>query len=120
MKRKIEIDDTLEETVEQCKAELKEKFDEIVKENPDYDSDNIYQGICDSVHEICDSNTPIYYSEIDGLYYLYSNELEEAYNNAGCYTEQPENYRQVCIYFYLEEKTYEYLQNLQDEFEEKE
>lgn len=118
MKRNIEIDDTLEETVEQVKVEVKERFDEIVEENPDFDSENIYQEICDSLGEICDVNTPIHTREIDGLYYLYSDMLEDAYNDAGCYDKQPNNYRQVCIYFYLEQQAHEYLQELRDEFEE--
>jgi len=120
MKRQIEIDDTMDETVAQVKEDVKDKFKEIVKANPDYDSDDIYQEIIDGIHEIVDSNTPIYNKEIDDLYYLYGNELEEAYENAGCYDKQPVNYRQVCIYFYLEEKAHEYLRELQDEFEDKE
>ena len=118
MKRNIEMDDTLEERIADVKAEVKERFGEIVKENPDYDSEDIYQDIVDSISEIVDSNTPIYTKEIDDLYYLYGFEFEEAYNNAGCYNEQPDNYRQVCIYFYLEEQAYEYFRELQAEFEE--
>jgi hypothetical protein len=118
MKRQIEIDDTLQERVEQTKLEVKEQFDEIAKENPDYDGDDIYQKICDFVVEIVDSNTPIYRFEIDGLHYLYGGELEEAYEDAGCYDKQSDNYRQVCIYFYLEAKAHEYLEKLQVKFEE--
>lgn len=117
MKRKIEIDDTLQERVESVQKELNSRFDEIRKENPDFDADDIYQEICDSISKIVDSNTPIYYSDIDALYYLYSNELEDAYNNAGCYNAQPDNYRQVCIYFYLEQQAYGYLQELRDEMD---
>lgn len=117
MKRNVEMDDTLDERIADVKQEVKERFDEIVKENPDYNSEDIYQEIVDGISEIVDSNTPIYNKEIDDLYYLYGNELEETYENAGCYHEQPNNYRQVCIYFYLEEQAHEYFRELQTEFE---
>jgi len=117
MKRNVEMNDTLGERIADVKQEVKERFDEIVKENPDYDSEDIYQEIVDSISEIVDSITPIYNNEIDDLYYLYGYELEEAYNNAGCYNEQPNNYRQVCIYLYLEERAYKYFRELQTEFE---
>lgn len=118
MKRNVEMNDTLDERIADVKEEVKEKFEEIVKENPDFSSEDIYQEIVDSITGICDSNTPIHNKEIDDLYYLYGNELEEAYDNAGCYTEHPNNYRQVCIYFYLEEQAHEYFRELQTEFEE--
>jgi len=119
MKRNVEMDDTLDEIIEDVKREIKEKFEEIAKENPNFDADDIYQEICDSISEIVDSSTPIYTKEIDDLYYLYGQEFEEAYNNAGCYDKQPDNYRQVCIYFYLVDQAHEYLRELQTEFEEK-
>lgn len=117
MKHNVEMDDTLDERIANVKQELKEQFDEIIKENPDYSFEDIYQKIVDSISEIVDSNTPIYTKEIDDLYYLYGFEFEAAYNNAGCYHEQPNNYRQVCVYFYLEEQAHEYFRELQTEFE---
>jgi len=121
MKRNIEIDDTMQERIDSVNTEIKKRFDEIVKENPDYGKENgedIYQEICDYLTEMCDAGTPIYNKEIDDLYYLYGNELENAYNNAGCYDTPPHNYRHVCIFFYLEQQAHDYLQELLDEFEE--
>lgn len=109
MRRKIEIDDTMDENIDCVKEELFNRTKDYLKENLDIsDVDEVYQNIADDVHEIVDSSTPIYYSEIDALFYLYGDEVEEAYKNAGCYTEPPENFRQVCIYFYLEEKAWDY------------
>ena len=118
MKRNVEMDDTLDEIIASVKTEVKERFEEIVKENPEYSSDDIYQEAVDSITEICDSSTPIYTKEIDDLYYLYGNEFEEAYENAGCYDKPPDNYRQVCIFFYLSDQAQGYFQELQTEFEE--
>ena len=117
MKKTIEIDDTLQERVDYCKDELKEQFADYFTDNPGMvDFDDFYQE--DSVHEIADSNTPIYNHEINTLYYLYGNDLDDSYNNAGCYSEPPDNYKQVCIYFYLEEQIHEYMREMNDKFDE--
>lgn len=103
MKRTIEIDDTLQETIEEAKDELRADFASYLKENPDTEDMDTYwqaQG-ADMMHEIADSNTPIYYGEIDGLYYLYSDELEEAYENEGVGNGSEDNHRQVTIYCYI-------------------
>lgn len=120
VKRTIEIDDNLYETVDSVKEEIRDNFIEYLKENPDTDDfDDYYQAQgCDAVHEICDSNTPIYNSDIDGLYYIYGDEFDEAYKNAGIGDGREDNHRQVAIYCYLSDKGFDYLRELQDEFEE--
>lgn len=121
MKRTIEIEDDLDERIASCKQELLDNFIEYLDEDsPDIDDfDTYYQNQgCDAAHEIADSNTPIYYSNIDDLYYLYGDEFDEAYKNAGCYSDPPDNYRQVSIYFYLSEKTFDFMRELEDWFDD--
>jgi len=106
MKRTITINDTLQETVDHCIEELKDKLIEYWQDNLDKEeiclsNDIDYDG---SFHELIDSNVPIYNSEINDLFYLYGDELEQAYDDAGLYDEKPDNYKQVCIYCYLEQE----------------
>lgn len=111
MKRTIEIEDTLSERLDDVKYEIKEHLINYVKENPGEDFDSWQDAIRydGTDHEIVDSSTPIYYSEIDSNYYLHGDELDEAYRAAGCYDSPPENYRQVCIYFWLEQEAWEWV-----------
>ena len=122
MKRTIEIDDDLDERILTCKQELLDDFIEFLDDTPDIDDFDTYyqQQGCDAVHEIADSNTPIYHSDIDGLYYLYSGDFDEAFDNAGCYGkgEKPDNYKQVSIYFYLSEKTFDFMRELEEWFKD--
>jgi hypothetical protein len=119
-KRTVEMEDNLDETVDSVKEEIRDNFIEYLRENPDCEEfDDYYQDKgCDAVHEISDSNTPIYTKEIDGLYYLYSDEFDEAYKNAGIGNGTEDNHQQVAIYCYLSEQGFNYLGELQDEFEE--
>ena len=119
MKRTIEIDDTLEDDVSQVKEEVRDDFIEYLELNPDIkDFDEYYQNQgCDRVHEICDSSTPIYYSDIDGLYYLYSDDFEESYKNAGFGDGTENNHKQVAIYCYLSDKAFEFQNELQKAFD---
>ena len=120
MKRKVEIEDDLQETVDSVKEEIKDNFIDYLKENPDIaDFGEYYQAQgCESVHEIADSNTPIYYSNIDGLYYLYGNEFDEAYKNAGIGNGDEDNHRGVAIYCYLSQEGFDYLRELEELFGE--
>lgn len=121
MKRTIEIEDDLDERIASCKQELLDNFIEYLDEDsPDIDDFDTYyqQQGCDAAHEIADSNTPIYNSNIEGLYYLYGDEFDEAYKNAGCYSEPPDNYRQVSIYFYLSQETFDFMRELEEWFDD--
>ena len=124
MKVQVTIEDSLKERVESVIEESVARVVQYMIDNRDLDTyygmntrDVIdkaldYEG---SYHEIVDSNTPIYYSDIDGLYYLYGNELDEAYNNAGIGDGSEENHRQVAIYCYLEQES---RQEIEDRVEE--
>jgi hypothetical protein len=120
MKRIIEIEDNLEETINDAKEELLDDFKAYFNDNQDIDDfDTYYQAQgCDMAHEIADSNTPIYYSEIDSLYYLYGNEFDEAYSNAGIGDGTEDNHRQVTIYCYISEKLFDYMRELEEAFNE--
>ena len=115
--RTIEIEDTLDDIVDNVKDELKDDFIDFLKENPETESFDDYEPH-DRLVEIVDSNTPIYYSEIDGLYYLYGSELDEAYKNAGIGDGTEDNHRQITIYCYLEEKAWDYFRDLNEIFDE--
>ena len=117
-KRTVEIDDDLEETVERVKEEILDNFKEYFDAHPEMSEwDEYYQGQGgDVIHEIVDSNTPIYSSHIDGLYFLYGDEFDEAYKNAGIGNGTEDNHRQVAIYCYLEEKGWDYLRELEQAF----
>lgn len=119
-KRIVEMDDNLDEIVDQVKEEIRDNFIEYLKENPDTDDwDKYYQDKGnDAVNEIADSNTPIYNKDIDDLYYLYGDEFDEAYKNAGIGNGDEENHRQVAICSYLETQGFDYLNDLQETFEE--
>ena len=116
VQRTIEIDNSLDERVELCKEQILDDFIEYFLENPDMnDFDEYYQAQgCDYVHECCDSNTPIYYSDIDGLWYLYSSEFEDAYKDVfGNELHESQNYKQAAIYCYLSNAGFEFLNEMQ-------
>ena len=114
--RTIEIEDDLDERVECCKQEILDDFIGYFLENPDMDDfDEYYQAQgCDYVHECCDSNTPISYYHIDGLWYLYSSEFEDAYKDVfGNELYEHQNYKQSAIYCYLSNAGFEFLNEIQ-------
>lgn len=114
------IEDSLQDCCDNASDEIVDRFISYLEENTDVeDFDTIYQHeLADAMHEIADSNTPIYYSEIDGLYYLYSSELEESYQNHGFGDGTEDNHKQVTIYCYIMDAISETIQDLRDKFEE--
>ena len=121
MKRTIEINDTLQDTVDQCIEDTKELLLEWLQNNPESDiseptetpclhNDLDYDG---RFHEIIDGNTPIYYSEIDTIFYLHGHLCEDAFENAfgpEAKTEDgwPCGWKAAAIYQYLSDKTSEW------------
>jgi len=65
--------------------------------------------------DIIDSNTPIYYLDVSGLFYLYKYELVEAYENAevGDLSEE-NNPNKACIYFFLHGKLNEFFSSIKE------
>ena len=106
VKINVEMEDNLEETVQTTKEEYKEDFLDWLLENLDTtDFDDYWQTRgADRLHEITDSNTPIYNKEIDDLYYLYGDDFETAYKNAGIGNGFEDNHKQVAIYCYIEQE----------------
>ena len=120
VKRTIVIDDDLDETVDRVKQEVLEDFIEFINANPDLkDFDVYYQNKgCEFVHTCCDDNTPIYNSDIDGLYYLYGDDFEEAFENAGVEDGKNTNHRQIAIYCYLSDNGFEIQREIEEKFKD--
>lgn len=126
MKRTIEINDTLQECVDKAIGQVENELTSYLNENPDTDE---LPGILDeldysgAIHEIIDGAVPIYTSEINDLFYLYGNELEEAFDNAGIGEKNDEDWpmgwKAAAIYCYIEEKVFDwYNEKAQDIFDE--
>ena len=119
MIKTVQIDDTLQEHVNDAIDELKDAIREYYQENPDIDdlclsNDVDYDG---RFSEIVDGNVPVYYSEIDGLFYLHGDKLEEAYASVGLGEEKLDNYKQVCIYHYIEAACWQWWNDTHQEFQ---
>ena len=125
-KRTIEIEDNLSEIVNDTTEEVKTELLNYLDENPDTDevpdlyNDLDYSG---AIHEIIDSSVPIYTSEINDLFYLYGDEFEEAFDNAGIGDKndanRPSGWRAAAIYCYIEQEVNNwYNENAEDIFEE--
>ena len=120
--RTVEIEDNLNEIIEGVQDEIKELAIDYIKENnekPDM-GDLDYSG---SVHEIIDGAVPIYTGEIEGLFYLYGNDFEESFDNAGIGDKNdehwPSGWKPAAIYCYIEEKVNEWFnENIDDLFDE--
>ena len=106
MKRTIEINDTLQETIDALTSDVTDLLTSWCDDNKPEDCPDLYNDLdySGSVHELIDGAVPIYYSEIDGLYYLYGDEFEQAYRDAGIGDGTEDNHKQVAIYCYLEQQ----------------
>lgn len=105
MKRTVEIDDTLDERAQSAIDDVKEELLRHLDENkpdslPDF-GDLDYFG---AIHEIVDGSVPIHTKEITDTWYLYANELEEAYENAGVGENPRENNGMAALYYYIHDK----------------
>ena len=119
MKRTIEIEDDLQERILNCKTELLSDFLQYIQENSIDDFDEYYQSQgAGRMHEIADSSTPIYYYNIDGLYYLYGSEFDEAYESAGIGDGTEDNHKSAAIWCYLSQETSSFMNDLQTWFED--
>lgn len=117
-KRNVEIEDNLNEIIESVKDDVKNLVIEYIKENeekPDM-GDLDYSG---SVHEIIDGAVPIYTGEINDLFYLYGQDFEEAFDNAGIGDKEDEHWpmgwRAAAIYCYIEQEINEWFNEVIDD-----
>jgi hypothetical protein len=117
----IEIEDNLDEIVSSAKDDVKEEIKNYIEENhekPDY-SDLDYNG---ALHEIFDGAVPIYTGEINDLFYLYGNDFEEAFDNAGIGDKDDEHWpmgwKPAAIYCYIEQEVVNDLDEMIDELYE--
>jgi len=122
VKRTIEIEDTLDEIIESVKSDIKNLAIEWIKENsdkPDLSNNLDYDG---SVHEIIDGSVPVYIYEINNLFYLYGDEFEQAFDDAGIGAKEdkcwPSGWKPAAIYCYIEQKINEWYNDAIDEIYE--
>lgn len=126
MKRTVEIDDTLQDCVDSAIEEVKNELESYLEQNPDTDelpclnNDLDYSG---AIHEIIDGSVPIYTSEINDIFYLHGDEVEQAFDDAGIGSKDdegwPNGWKAAAIYFYIEAEVQNwYRENGQDIFDE--
>ena len=116
MKRTIEINDTLQDTVEQCIEDTKELLLEWLQNNPDVTETPCLHNDLDHdgrFHEIIDGNTPIYTHEIDTIFHLHAHPCEDAFEN--CFGPEAKNddgwpcgWKAAAIYQYLSDQACEW------------
>jgi len=117
MKRMVEIEDVLDSCVESAIESVKDLLEEYIKENdsdslPCLNNDLDYSG---SVHEVIDGCVPVYTGIIDDTWYLYKNDLIEAYENAGIGSNPMENNGMSAIYCYIQQKVGEWYNDKAEE-----
>ena len=130
VKRTIEIEDTLSEIIDSLESDLKEMEIEYLNDNsdleeaPDLYNDLDYDG---RYHELIDGAVPIYTGEITDLFYLYGDDFEEAFDNAGIGDKEddkwPMGWKAAAIYCYLDQEMADWYRNnaedIYDEWREK-
>lgn len=130
MKRQVEIDDTLDEIVDSAIGDVKAELMSYLEQNPDTDdlpdigNDLDYSG---AIHEIVDGSVPVYTGEINDLFYLYGNDFEQAFDDAGIGNKDddgwPSGWKAAAIYCYIDQKVHEWYndnaEGIFDEWKEK-
>ena len=122
MKRIIEIDDNLDEIVDSTIDRVKNELLFFLDRNPDrpetpcISNDLDYSG---AIHEIIDGAVPLCTKQINDLWYLYGDEFEKAFDNAGIGDKNdkgwPRGWKPAAIYCYIEQKVHEWYHNHADE-----
>lgn len=119
------MEDNLDEIIESIGESIKNELEDFLNNNPDwvnydcptedigkYDipdfhSDLDYNG---AVHDIIDSAVPTNTKNIKDLWYLYGDDFEHAFDNAGIGEKNDDNWpsgwKPAAIYTYLEQKAY--------------
>jgi len=126
MKRTVEINDTLQDCVDSAIESVKDELVSYLDSNPDTDetpdigNDLDYSG---AIHEIVDGSVPIHTREINDIFYLYGDEIEQAFDDAGIGNKDdkgwPMGWKAAAIYCYIEQQVNEwYRSNADDVFSE--
>lgn len=113
MKQIIEIDDNLQDRIDSAIESVKTELENYLESNkpdslPCLNNDLDYSG---AIHEIIDGAVPIYTKEINGLFFLYGDEFEQAFDDAGVGSrdgEWPNGWKPAAIYCYLQDKVNEW------------
>ncbi len=113
MIKTVEIDDTLDERTASAIDDLKERIESALKDN---DGEASEDDFADEISEIADSAVPVYTNEIDGLWFLHKSVLTQAYEDAGIDDNPLANNGMTAIYFYIEQKVQEWLNDSFKEF----
>ena len=118
MKRNIEIEDNLDDIIQGAIDQVKTELDNFLESNPDADecpdlgNDLDYSG---RIHEIIDGAVPIYTAEQKSLWYLYGDDFEQAFDDAGIGEKEdkgwPMGWKAAAIYCYIESKVGEWWHN---------
>jgi hypothetical protein len=129
MKRTIEIEDTLQDCVDNAIDSVRDEIVSYLDQNPDTDespewNDLDYSG---AMHEIIDGSVPIYTAEINDIFYLHGDEVEQAFDDAGIGSKDdkgwPMGWKAAAIYCYIEQQVQEWFSNnasdVFDEWKEK-
>ena len=126
MKYTIEMEDNLDDIVsETCDLVKDELLAYCEKNKPDelpcLHNDLDYSG---GIHELIDGAVPIYTKEIDDLFYLRGDDLEQAFDDAGIGEKKddgfPMGWKPAAIYCYIEQGVSNwYSENAQDIFDER-
>jgi len=122
IKRTVEIEDNLDDILESVKDDIKDLAIDYLNDNPDSEeapelyNELDYRGF---VHEIIDGSVPIYTGEINDLWYLYGNDFEDAFDNAGIGDKVdkhwPSGWKAAAIYCYIEQEVGEWYEDNKDE-----
>lgn len=112
MKRRIVIDDSLDERVQNAIDETRSAVLEWYDEHPDESDEpcDLSDDLDDdgALSEIVDGCVPAYNAEISDIYHQNQLDLDEAYENAGIGDGTEENHLQIAIYCYIEQAVAEW------------
>jgi hypothetical protein len=114
MKIQIEIEDTLDEIMERLKNALTEEVLSFLKDHPSSKPPPYLTDLDDSgaIHLIIDNTVPTDPREIKDLWYLYGDEFEKSFENAGIGEKNdegwPMGWKPAAIYSYLEAQAYQW------------
>lgn len=125
MERTVKIEDNLNDILESLQSDVRWTLKVWLNENakdevlagedidtPCLNNDLDYSG---AIHEAIDGAVPVYYSEIDGLWFLYKDAFIEAYENMGIGEDPTENNGMTAIYCYLNQEINEWYYENGDE-----